>query len=44
MLLQDTIAKAYEDDLRRTYDAAMKDKGSASTLPQSTAVPFESTS
>jgi hypothetical protein len=44
MLLQETIAKAYEDDLRRTYDAAMKAKGTDSTLPQSTADPFESTS
>lgn len=43
MLLQETIAKAYEDDLRRTYDAAMKAKGTDSTLPQSTAGPFEST-
>lgn len=34
MLLQETIAKAYEDDLRRTYDAAMKKaKGTDSTLP-----------
>ena len=44
MLLQETIAKAYEDDLRRTYDASMKAKGTDSTLPQSTADPFESTS
>jgi hypothetical protein len=45
MLLQETIAKAYEDNLRRTYDAAMqKAKGTDSTLPQSTVDPFESTS
>jgi hypothetical protein len=45
MLLQETIAKTYEDDLRRTYDAAMnKAKGTDSTLPQSTTDPFESTS
>jgi hypothetical protein len=44
MLLQETIAKAYEDDLRRTYDAAIKAKGTNSTLPQSTVDPFESTS
>jgi hypothetical protein len=44
MLLQESIAKAYEDDLRRTYDDEMKAKGTDSTLPQSTADPFESTS
>ena len=45
MILQETIAKSYEDDLRRTYIAAKRnDKGTDSTLPQSTADPFESTS
>jgi hypothetical protein len=45
MLLQETIAKSYEDDQRRAYEAEKKKaKGTDSTLPQSTADPFESTS
>ena len=45
MLLQEIIAKSYEDDQRRAYEAAKKNAtGTYSTLPQSTADPFESTS
>lgn len=45
MLFQETIAKSYEDDQRRAYEAEKKKaKGTDSTLPQSTADPFESTS
>jgi hypothetical protein len=45
MLLHKTIAKSYEDDQRRAYEAEKKKaKGTDSTLPESTADPFESTS
>jgi hypothetical protein len=45
MLLQETIAKSYEDDQRRAYEAEKKKaKGTDSTLHQSTIDPFESTS
>ena len=45
MLLQETIAKSYEDDQRRAYEAEKKKaKGTDSTLHQSTVDPFESTS
>ena len=42
MLLQETIAKFYEDDQRRAYEAEKKKaKGTDSTLPQSTADPLK---
>ncbi|MCO6517110.1 MAG: hypothetical protein J6586_11585, partial [Snodgrassella sp.] len=44
MLFQETMAKLYDDEQRRAYEAAkIKAKETASTLTQSTVNPFEST-
>ena len=44
MIFLETMAKSYEDEQRRAYEVEKKKaKGTDSTLPKSTANPFEST-